>query len=331
MQTNVNPEFSRSGASAPGSIQRLSDGAGVNYVNPNLVAVNSLNAAGVIATSPIRSGEILVVYGGVVVDREHTEPLDIECRSYFYQVAPGIWYGPGSSLSSLGIGERLNHSCEPNAGFSSPVTLVALRDIQAGESVTLDYANFQSDELEGSSFACECGSARCRGVVSSDDWRGGSSAAQSYPSMQPFIQSLIDPDGSEDAKLFSSLILPTHWQTPWRGGALSATLVSTSVTRSLADGSIRAARPIEADEVVFIGGGVVFRGGHDRRIDPELRQYYRALSDGFIIGPRDQGDVGFLESLAIALEPNLERILDIFFIATRRIATGEILTRQQPC
>jgi hypothetical protein len=149
--------------------------------------------------------------------------------------------------------------------------------------------------------------------------------------MQPFIQAMIDPDGSAEAKLFSSLKLPANWQSPWRGEEISSTLVSASATRSLVDGSIRAARPIEAGEVVFMGGGRVRQVGVGQAIEPVLREYCRAIKGGFMIGPRDERDVGYLELLAIAARPNLERVLDIFFIATRRIATGEILTRQQPC
>jgi len=45
----------------------------------------------------------------------------------------------------------INHSCEPNVGFAGNVVLVAMRDIEAGEELTTDYAMF--DDYEGRSTA----------------------------------------------------------------------------------------------------------------------------------------------------------------------------------
>ena len=56
-----------------------------------------------------------------------------------------------------------NHSCDPNTGYEG-LNLKALRDIQAGEELTLDYACLL-DEVMGS-FECHCGSPNCRKVVS---------------------------------------------------------------------------------------------------------------------------------------------------------------------
>jgi hypothetical protein len=44
-----------------------------------------------------------------------------------------------------------NHSCDPNAGFgSSPISLVAMRDVQVGEEITFDYAMSECIEnMEG--------------------------------------------------------------------------------------------------------------------------------------------------------------------------------------
>ena len=44
-----------------------------------------------------------------------------------------------------------------------------MRDIQAGEEVTYDYA--MSDGSSYDEFLCGCGSVHCRGRVSGEDWR----------------------------------------------------------------------------------------------------------------------------------------------------------------
>lgn len=55
-----------------------------------------------------------------------------------------------------------NHSCDPNTAFHG-LDVVALRDIAAGEELTLDYAAFYNEHMEP--FECHCGSPRCRGLI----------------------------------------------------------------------------------------------------------------------------------------------------------------------
>jgi hypothetical protein len=56
-----------------------------------------------------------------------------------------------------------NHSCTPNAAFQG-LNLVAVRDIEAGEELTLDYTTFATPEM--ASFECSCRSPNCRGFIS---------------------------------------------------------------------------------------------------------------------------------------------------------------------
>lgn len=51
-----------------------------------------------------------------------------------------------------------NHSCEPNLDKDH----VALRDIQANEELTIDYAQFSDKDW---SMRCNCGAKTCTGVV----------------------------------------------------------------------------------------------------------------------------------------------------------------------
>ena len=62
----------------------------------------------------------------------------------------------------------MNHSCDANTCWLDDETIIASRDIQAGEELTYDYATtdvdipFQMD--------CECGSNNCRGTISNEDY-----------------------------------------------------------------------------------------------------------------------------------------------------------------
>jgi hypothetical protein len=62
----------------------------------------------------------------------------------------------------------LNHSCDPNSYAHSQGNwryLIALRDIPAGEEITIDYAINNSTGYIGE---CNCGSQRCRGTLLGD-------------------------------------------------------------------------------------------------------------------------------------------------------------------
>ncbi len=62
----------------------------------------------------------------------------------------------------------INHCCNPNAGLSGQLALVALRDIAPGEEVCFDYA--MTDGSVYDEFPCSCGAANCRGRVTGNDW-----------------------------------------------------------------------------------------------------------------------------------------------------------------
>lgn len=55
-----------------------------------------------------------------------------------------------------------NHSCNPNTIYDG-LNVVALRNINSGEELTLDYASFLDEHMEP--FQCQCGSPNCRGLV----------------------------------------------------------------------------------------------------------------------------------------------------------------------
>lgn len=55
-----------------------------------------------------------------------------------------------------------NHCCEPNTGYNG-LNVIALRPIQPGEELTLDYASFLDEHMEP--FQCRCGAPGCRGLI----------------------------------------------------------------------------------------------------------------------------------------------------------------------
>lgn len=142
---------------------------------------------GAFASAEIAAGTLLVVYGGSVITLQQFDELSLEMQNYPYQVEEELFLGP-TSAADIGIGERLNHSCWPNAGFAGAIHVVALRDIRAGEQVTIDYATCVSAEHEAFRMECVCGSPACRGVITGEDWSLPAVQERLLPHYQPYLQ-----------------------------------------------------------------------------------------------------------------------------------------------
>ncbi len=119
---------------------------------------------GLFATAPITAGTIVsIVDGAVLTGAELAAFIATENRQGRY--VDTIALGPDRHLvlppdTPNGKG---NHSCEPNLGWVDAVTLVACRDIAAGEELTNDYATRTADP--DFIMTCHCGAPTCRGVV----------------------------------------------------------------------------------------------------------------------------------------------------------------------
>ncbi len=79
---------------------------------------------------------------------------------------------PDGKVVLLGFPDRhINHSCDPNAYVryeGDRCYLCARRKIAAGEEITCDY---NMNITGGTSWACHCGAARCRGETIGDFFR----------------------------------------------------------------------------------------------------------------------------------------------------------------
>lgn len=74
----------------------------------------------------------------------------------------------GTRLGELDLA-LINHNCDPNLGWESDGTLVALRNIGARTELTLDYATY-IDDAEFVLY-CHCETYRCRQAVEGTDWQ----------------------------------------------------------------------------------------------------------------------------------------------------------------
>lgn len=143
------------------------------WVDPRIeVRESAIEGRGLFAVSPITAGEVVVRVGGRLVSSRELDEL------IAYAVAtPGAAY-----VDSLTVDEDChlvlppgttahfaNHSCDPTLWHVSAYELAPRRDVDAGDELTVDYGT--NSGAAGFSMACRCGSAMCRSVVTSDDWR----------------------------------------------------------------------------------------------------------------------------------------------------------------
>jgi len=127
------------------------------------VKESPIEGLGVFVTRDFRAGEQI---RRVIIVREITEanPLrEAEGERHEHCAYPDgkvvLWGFPD---------RHVNHSCNPNAyerHEHGEVTIVARKDISAGEEVTFDY---NTNTAGGTSWPCNCGAKRCRGETIGD-------------------------------------------------------------------------------------------------------------------------------------------------------------------
>lgn len=158
------------------------------YASPRLMGTECTAKGGraVLARERIPRGELLAVFAGAVLEAHELALLAPEQRRLVLQVDEQHY------LLSLveGCADWVNHCCEPNAGLRGQVSLVALRDIEAGEEICYDYAMSDGSPYDG--FECRCGAALCRGRVTGDDWMLEELWERYRGHFSPYLQARID-------------------------------------------------------------------------------------------------------------------------------------------
>ncbi len=146
---------------------------------------------GIFAQEPLKKGELAAVFGGVVYEWDTFIRLPDRDRSLCIQVEDRLFLVP----RPIGEGDYVNHSCNPNAGLSGQIGLVAMRDIKIGEEVCFDYA--MSDTMPYDEFECGCRNANCRGSITGNDWQRPELQKRYAGFFSPHVQRKIDAQLAE--------------------------------------------------------------------------------------------------------------------------------------
>jgi len=120
----------------------------------------------VFARELIVPGDVIAVWSGRLVSPDELDDLSGVIRRHTVQVEEGLYL---ASLTPDEEPDYINHSCEPNAGLDGQITIVAMHTIHPGDEVTIDYAMCDGSPYD--EFECACGSSKCRGQVTGNDWR----------------------------------------------------------------------------------------------------------------------------------------------------------------
>ncbi len=144
--------------------------------------LNRFSEYGIFTDTPIANGTILFtseewvedeVYGWIVLTAEEVEQLSQSEREkflrYSYDVSFKKMIGTMSWENARHLSNFMNHSCSPNIMYDSGDNIIARRHIDTGEELTIDYGTFIVTIDQD--FTCSCGSSKCRGRITRNDWR----------------------------------------------------------------------------------------------------------------------------------------------------------------
>lgn len=150
---------------------------------------SAIHGQGLYATRLLQRGEIVLRLGGCLYSMSRRRSDLIMPSTTTPLCEEVILAEPADGCRDYS--DYLNHSCDPNIGFHDAISLVAVRDIQAGSELVLDYTFCESDEAWNLKGPCRCGSICCRGSVTGADWRTVSATDTNFAYYSPFVKRRI--------------------------------------------------------------------------------------------------------------------------------------------
>ncbi len=135
----------------------------------------------------IHKGEIVCVFGGIIVPKNEINEYNDAVSQLGIQVNEGFFICPLESEESKKVGV-FNHSCDPNCGFMGAVTAIAIKNVEIGEELTLDYAFMDSARYN---FKCKCGSKNCREKITINDWKLKQLQDKYFEYFSPYLKEKI--------------------------------------------------------------------------------------------------------------------------------------------
>ena len=155
------------GGSSPREPSRTAEEFPRSWLHPGVEVRSGADGSGLVARQSFRADEVVIVLAGLhasssqaqtLVSRNAAAPHPIMLDDNVY-----LLQAPDDEAAYT------NHSCNPTIWLDEDYSLLARREIGAGDELTIDYATMVADP--GWQMACRCGSANCRGVIGGEDWK----------------------------------------------------------------------------------------------------------------------------------------------------------------
>ena len=147
---------------------------------------------GMFALELIQKGEVVCRMGGTVMTEAEFAEFQLTRSLYsFIQIEENLYLVEDIETTGS-LDASMNHSCESSAWMADEATLVARRDIDAGEEVTVDYALFTTQSNWMLDSRCRCGSPHCRRIITGDDWMREEIQERYRDHFSPFINRRIE-------------------------------------------------------------------------------------------------------------------------------------------
>ena len=153
------------------------------------IKMSNTEGRGLFAKEAISKGEIVSVRGGHIITRQREAQMEKPAGYWGYPISDEFVLAPLTTAEVESVMMFLNHSCEPNVGILGQVIFVAMRDIQPGEELTIDYAMFGADKEP---MRCNCQSPACRGLITDLDWQAETLQTKYKGYFSAYVQAKID-------------------------------------------------------------------------------------------------------------------------------------------
>jgi SET domain-containing protein len=102
-------------------------------------APSEIAGRGLFAVDKISPGEVVAVKGGHIVSTDQLRSMPERLQNSDVQITDDLHLVALSEEEYDAVMLFINHSCEPNVGFGGNVVLVAMRDVDAGEELTVGW------------------------------------------------------------------------------------------------------------------------------------------------------------------------------------------------
>ena len=153
------------------------------------VCASSIHGFGVNVGEHAKKGEVISRIKGEMKFKVNKDKQDALDNPDWVGVAKDQWIDPAKPYKFL------NHSCNPSVGIKGRLSLTALRDMEEGEEITIDYSTIEGDPRW--EMSCACGAENCRKVIRSVHYLPKGQFDKYLPYVSTYFKKLYMKEGKE--------------------------------------------------------------------------------------------------------------------------------------